>query len=239
MSSFYNELSMHRRHVQTIVDSTRMFVNKIILSYLKPNVVNFAKDIDDAQYKIEQIFNLFENPFESLDSEFKRFQYFKEQGTFVEPESYIIGQQTIGKKLNSNYVIVPTNVTGQYVSVKLVIQKLFALPNFLKEILNYMQNLSIESNVISNIIQATSYKKLQEKYPRRIIVPLIFYYDEFEVNDPLGLYHIVAFIKWVLCIILYRVYLHMLNLNLLIYSLHYCLIVLTEKNLETEVLFYH
>lgn len=138
VSSFYNELSMHRRHVQTIVDSTRMFVNKIILSYLKPNVVNFAKDIDDAQYKIEQIFNLFENPFESLDSEFKRFQYFKEQGTFVEPESYIIGQQTIGKKLNSNYVIVPTNVTGQYISVKLVIQKLFALPNFLQEILNYM-----------------------------------------------------------------------------------------------------
>jgi len=49
-----------------------------------------------------------------------------------------------------------------------------------------MQSLSIESNGISNIIQAELFKKLQEKYPNRTIIPLIFYYDEFEVNDPLG-----------------------------------------------------
>lgn len=71
-------------------------------------------------------------------------------------------------------------------SVKSVIQKLFALPNFLQQILNYMQSLSMELNSISNIIQAESFKKLQNKYPNRIIIPLIFYYDEFEVNDPLG-----------------------------------------------------
>lgn len=62
-SSFYNELSMNRMHVQTIVDSTRMFVNKVIFSFLKPNVLNFAKNVDDeTQYKIEQVFNLFKNP---------------------------------------------------------------------------------------------------------------------------------------------------------------------------------
>jgi len=49
-----------------------------------------------------------------------------------------------------------------------------------------MQSLSIESNGISNIIQAELFKKLQEKYCNRTIIPLIFYYDEFEVNDPLG-----------------------------------------------------
>lgn len=38
----------------------------------------------------------------------------------------------------------------------------------------------MESNGISNIIQPESLKKLQEKYPNRIIIPLIFYYDEFE-----------------------------------------------------------
>lgn len=112
-SSFYNELSMNRTHVQTIVDSTRMFVNKIIFSYLKPNVLNFAKNVDSAiQYKIEQVINLFENPFDSLDSEFKRFKYFKEQGTLIEPELYVTGQQTIGKKIDSNYVIV-RNCTRQ------------------------------------------------------------------------------------------------------------------------------
>jgi len=44
--------------------------------------------------------------------------------------------------------------------------------------------LLIKSNGISNIIQAELFKKLQEKYPNRII-PFIFYYDEFEVNDSL------------------------------------------------------
>jgi len=186
-SSFYNELSMNRKHVQTIVDTTRIFVKNILFSYLKPNILNVFRNIDNTSlYKIEQIFNLFENPFESLDSEFKRFKYFKEKGTLIEPELYVIGQQTIGKQIDSNYVIVPTNVTGQYISVKSVLQKLFDLPDFLQQILNYMQSLSIESNGISNIIQAELFKKLQEKYPNRTIIPLIFYYDEFEVNDPLG-----------------------------------------------------
>lgn len=185
-SSFYNELSMNRRHVQTIIDTTHMFIKNILFSYFKPNIFNLFRNIDDTtQYKIEQIFNLFENPFESLDSEFKRFKYFKEKGILIEPESYVIGQQTIGEKINSKYVIVPTNVIGQYVSVKSVLQKLFALPDFLQQILNYMQILSMESNGISNI-QDESFKKLQEKYLNRIIIPFIFYYDDFEVNDPLG-----------------------------------------------------
>lgn len=187
VSSFYNETSMNRKHVQTIIDTTHMFLKDVLFSHLKPNVLNILRNAEDTTlYKIEQIFNLFENPFESLDSEFKRFKYFKENGTLIEPESYVIGQQTIGKKIDSNYVIVPTNVTGQYIPVKSVLSKLFALPDFLQEILNYMQSLSMESNGISNIIQAESFKKLQEKYPNRIIIPLIFYYDEFEVNDPLG-----------------------------------------------------
>lgn len=89
--------------------------------------------------------------------------------------------------IDSKYVIVPTNVMGQYISVKTVLQKLFALPGFLQKTLDYMQNLkSVKSNNISNIIQAESFKKLQGKYPNRVIIPLIFYYDEFEVNDPLG-----------------------------------------------------
>lgn len=184
-STFYNETSMNRRHVQTIVDSTRTFIKNVIFSYLKPTVLSFLNNVDDKR-KIEEVINLFENPFVSFDSEYKRFKYFKDLGTFIKPESYVIGQQSIGKIVDSNYVIVPTNVTGQYVSVKLVLQKLFGIPGFLQQILNYMQSLLMESNGISNIVQAESYKILQEKYPNRIIIPLIFYYDEFEVNDLLG-----------------------------------------------------
>lgn len=183
LSSFYNETSMNRR--QTIVDSTHMFVKNVISLYLKPIVLNLIDNMDNKR-QIEQVLNLFENPFELFDTEHKRCKYFKDLGTLIEPESYVIGQQTIGKRVDSNYVIVPTNVTGQFISVKLVLQKLFAIPGFLQQILNYMENLSVESNAISNIVQAEAYKKLQEKYPNRIIIPLIFYYDEFEVNDPLG-----------------------------------------------------
>lgn len=110
-SNFYNKLSMNRTHMQTIVNTTNMFMKNVLFSYLKPNILNLLRNINDTtQYKIEQIFNLFENPFESLDSEFKRFKYFKEKGTLIEPESYVIGQQTIRKKINSNYVIIPNNM---------------------------------------------------------------------------------------------------------------------------------
>lgn len=184
-SSFYNELSMSRIHVQTIITSTRMFI-KNIFSYAKPNILNYIDNVDNAA-RMEQIFTLLETPFDSLDSEYKRFNYFKEQGTLIEPESYVIGQHTIGKKIDSKYVIVPALATGQYISVKTVLQKLFALPGCLQQILDYMQNLkSVKSNNISNIIQAQSFKQLQKQYPDKIIIPLIFYYDEFEVNDPLG-----------------------------------------------------
>jgi len=87
--------------VQTVVDTTRIFVKNIIFSYHKPNILNLFRNIDNTSlYKIEQIFNLLENPFESLDSEFKRFKYFKEKGTLIEPELYVICQQTIRKQID-------------------------------------------------------------------------------------------------------------------------------------------
>jgi len=102
-----------------------------------------------------------------------------------------------------------------------------------------MQSLSIDSNGILNIIQAELFQKLQEKYPNRTIISLIFYYDEFEVNDhsQTGTHKIGA-VYYFLCV--YHVYHQIFDLILLIYKLHYYyLIVSIEKNLEIERLFCH
>lgn len=80
-----------------------------------------------------------------------------------------------------------------------------------------MQNLSMESNnIISNIVQAESYKKLQAKYSNRIIIPLIFYYDKFEVNDSLDSHtgiHKIGAVYYSLPCIPPNAYSHLVNIQ--------------------------
>ncbi|KYN00534.1 hypothetical protein ALC62_08692, partial [Cyphomyrmex costatus] len=101
ISTFYNETNIHKRHVQKIINVTTEFIKNNIILNLRKDVKEVLKEskIDNSKMisNIEDIFRLYENPFYGLDTEYKRFQFFKEKSNFIEAESYVIGTKNITK----------------------------------------------------------------------------------------------------------------------------------------------
>jgi hypothetical protein len=191
ISTFYSDKNIHKHHVQKIVTVTNEFIKKEIILNLKENVKQILEEfkIDNCKIisNIEEIFHVYANPFQDLDSEYKRLQFFKKKSSFIEAENYVIGTKNISKRHKGQFSFTPMNAIGQFVSIKKILNGLFTIPGFLTTILNYIQILSKESNIIHNIIQAELYKCLLKQFPPdSIVLPLILFYDAFETQNPLG-----------------------------------------------------
>lgn len=60
------------------------------------------------------------------------------------------------------------------------------LPGVLDTILSYVTELLKNKNIICNIIQASRWNNILAKFTDKIVLPLIIYFDDFEVCNPLG-----------------------------------------------------
>lgn len=85
-------------------------------------------------------------------------------------------------------ILEPKEVETYSIPLRKLLRKIFEHSNFYNIITSHMENLlsSANSSVISNFIQSNLWKSKITKNPNKLIFPVFLYYDDFEVNDPLG-----------------------------------------------------
>ncbi|KAL0120369.1 hypothetical protein PUN28_008199 [Cardiocondyla obscurior] len=153
IATFYSDKNIHDRHIQKIINTTKNFIeNKILLS-LKNNIYNVLKksNIDNKiKLQIEEMFQVYKNSF---------------YGSFIEPEYYVIGTRNVHKRHKGLVSLTPVKATSQFVSIKKTLNSLFHISGFLTTILIYMHILLEESNIIYNVVQGKTYKRLLAQFP--------------------------------------------------------------------------
>lgn len=82
------------------------------------------------------------------------------------------------------------SVTIQYIPVCQVLKKFFELPSVFEETMSYMEHLqNSKDGLISNIIQTPFWKnKILKNNLKNSTIPILVYFDDFEVGNPLGSY---------------------------------------------------
>jgi hypothetical protein len=109
------------------------------------------------------------------------------QDYFIKPKPYIVGNVVSKKRINGRIIkdIVP--VYGQFLPLRTIFKAFFSLPGVFDTVYNYMVNLMQETAVLSNFVQGKLWRKKKIDYfSDKIVFPLFVYYDDFEVNNPLG-----------------------------------------------------
>lgn len=90
ISTFYNDKNIHNNHIQKIIIATKEFIENDIILSLENNIHEALKksNIDNNEIKLHigEIFHAYKNPFHGLESEYKRLQFFKKKGSFIEVE---------------------------------------------------------------------------------------------------------------------------------------------------------
>lgn len=137
--------------------------------------------------ELTKMFDSCQNMFNGFESQYLRMKQFESCGSFIKPETYVIGTTLDEKNCPGEIAIVPSLVSGQFIPLRLVLKGFLELPNVLKTILDYMKILENNLDFFCNIIQGKLWKEnIAPNLLNKLVLPLIFYFDDYETNKELG-----------------------------------------------------
>lgn len=176
----YSNPQIPRNVVQTVMESIDCFTS----SYNEAIIVLLNK-FENKESITEDLFG-FQNHTSLFDSEYKRFKFYEEKGTLI-PAKEILLKTRCEYSPKSGYHSV--NYSMHIIPINLVLQNFFSIDNILVETLKYIESLQNNDRVITNIMQGSAWQnKIRELHQSENVInlPIIVFYDDFEVNNPLG-----------------------------------------------------
>lgn len=186
LCNFYAEKTFCRKDVQTIMSSVCDLLSApmvIFKEFLLEDICSFSSVTQESKSAIGNYFEEFEHLFRGLNSEYLRFKYLEKIECYIPPTQYMVGE-SFEKTPSSD--VGSKKYTAEYISLGKVLKNFFSLPNVLSTTLEYMEKLNLQKN-ICNLIQTEFWKdKLSNYKETDTVLPLFFYYDEFESGNPLG-----------------------------------------------------
>ncbi|XP_032458006.1 uncharacterized protein LOC116738689 [Nasonia vitripennis] len=187
--ALYGEPSFPRKIVDIIFEFISRFVVDTFCKSLENSIfriIDNAESKQELKYKIRECINLHCNVFENFSTEKKRFQLLKNKG-LQEPEPFGI-RKTFTEIIRENKtVFVESSVFGYCLPLTHSLKYFLEIPGLALIIINNVKKLSVESNVICNVMQGKFWKKnVINDAINTYILPLFVYYDDIEVGNALG-----------------------------------------------------
>lgn len=181
ISRLYGELSITRKEVQNIInDFQNCFILPLNMIQKKIDTSEFKFD-SEKKYLLEMCKEI-DNMFINLNTEYRRFNVLESRRTFIKPEEVTIGGHLL---LTPNGILKPSKLNFQFISISKLLKEFFQMKNVLKECTNYLNDLSDNKNLITNLIQCDLWKSKSANVDG-LLLPILIYFDEFEVGNPLG-----------------------------------------------------
>lgn len=188
VAKLYNKPSIPRNHIQSIIDDTTFMMSSYV-SIVKEKVFSHLNTLasDNETIKdIKSMFDCLQNPFNHLKNEYQRITYFKSSGNYIAPIKYYMGKRRVRKNTGTFIAEKVKDICGYFIPLKQVLKQFFELPDAFNATINYINSLK-ESDSVKNFIQSKLWCQKKNNFEKdAIVLPLFVYYDDWEVNNPLG-----------------------------------------------------
>ncbi|KAJ8666379.1 hypothetical protein QAD02_008041 [Eretmocerus hayati] len=168
-----NNQLIPRSVVQEFVDKLISFSRKKMVEYVLKEVSSIPacdkKTIDD----VHRIFRECADIMAKFDTEFKRFEEYKQRGLLLMPEQFELRHFS---KTSS----------AQHVSLPWTLKSVLEIPGSFKLLMNHITKLEKEFVVISSFIQGDYWREYSKSFNGRIVIPLFILHDDFTSGNALG-----------------------------------------------------
>lgn len=189
VGSLYADPKLPRSHVQVIVDATESFVNRItsVLFSSVASALTAVSADEQCVSKVQNMFEVVQASFSDFHTEYRRLKLLSDSGCLLKPEPFHIGFGMKEHKKDNHLINEIVSMTGQFVPLRRLFKKFFSLPGVYEKCYNYMLELESQTDIVSNFVQAKSWKKKKQMhFPNKIVFPLFIFFDDLEVNNALG-----------------------------------------------------
>ncbi|KAK3910063.1 Zinc finger protein 687 [Frankliniella fusca] len=188
LGELYRKDSLTRSHIQDVLECMIEIACGSYLDILEDCVIQALKLCNsDKISNVRCLFAIFRGMFDDVNTEHKRFNYFKKQDAYIEPEQYVTGVSNAQKNVKGQIILKPITLTGSFIPPSKILKKFLELPGVFQSIISYMDSLEKETAILENVIQGTLWRdKVKPLFEEKMVLPLNMSYDDFETNKDLG-----------------------------------------------------
>lgn len=186
ISKLYKNKNITRGEVQEIINYTGGLLRGLgeVLRPVVFKVLERANASSDELYSMEDAFEILENPFENLRSEYMRVKTYKEEGTYIEPVPILLGTTLGTSNIRDEHQIHMDRLTAQHIPLSVTLKKFLEQPGIINKLLNYVQEVVSEKTFLLSYINAKNWSNFD---PRgKTFLPLFLYSDDFECGNCIG-----------------------------------------------------
>ncbi|EZA59657.1 hypothetical protein X777_16728 [Ooceraea biroi] len=101
------------------------------------------------------------------------------------PQSVDIGATLHPKRIKVHNGMDVVNIDIQIIPMRPLLTKFLQLPNVFDTIVKYMRE-NENSEELTSGLQCEIWRYLKDQFSEKIVLPLLLYFDDFEINNPLG-----------------------------------------------------
>ncbi|KAJ8684617.1 hypothetical protein QAD02_020410 [Eretmocerus hayati] len=190
-------------HLYAYNNINRAAVHAIISAgcslYIGPCFDFLRKRVGDNN-ELHSMFDIIKNGFKHFKTEFLTFKYLQEIGClFLPTRITLISFYSFRKRRFRSRRFVRKQQTSM-IKIDQVLKKFLELPGVFESIEKNINHLT--SDPSPSFFNATYWKSITAKYSSKIVFPLVLYFDDFEINNPLDSRKVKSKIGAVYCSIL-------------------------------------
>ncbi|XP_066602015.1 uncharacterized protein [Prorops nasuta] len=194
LAQLFNYDQIPRNKIKKIIVSF-FSIFKLALTVIEEKIENCVRTdttVEDKLYAINVLFTNFVKDFEELNTERQRLNAFKNSNSFIAPDQITVGEREEFREEKGFIVYKYIPVSIEFIPLRKSLELFFELPYVFEETMDYIKQLQQPTNLISNYIQASSWKEKNVNFEKKIVFPLFLYYDDYETNNPLGSHRGIA-----------------------------------------------
>ncbi|XP_031329046.1 uncharacterized protein LOC116160057 [Photinus pyralis] len=179
----YHDSSVTRKTIQFVAENTHCLISNI-LEDLQVRLLPLLSA--SPQHNLSQIKEcLLINPLDEMLTEYNRFKSLEENGAFIRPISINIGSILDDTKKGDDVSMIYKQSHLLLIPIRKVLKQLLEIPGVLKTILDFIDK-ETNSLWISSIFNTQLWNKVKINFQKKIVIPLIMYFDDYECGNPLG-----------------------------------------------------
>lgn len=189
VGKLYAASNLPRSHVQEIIDDVTELLGDFT-SYIRFVMKDILKTSETHEIEnLLHVLTAWDASLNELSTETRRLKMLERTGCLIYPKAYTIGAICGEKRVQNRIVKEMISLKAQYIPIKEVLTAFFNLPGVLDCTLKYMNQINNEMKhgLWSNFIQGELWQeKIKKHFKGKIVLPLFIYYDDIEINNPLG-----------------------------------------------------
>lgn len=192
LAKLYSNSNLTRKDVLSVISIFEEFLSFGIIDniweYFKlfADFFEEAADRNMAKESLKDMLEQLKSAFSNVKSEKQVIIFFELRKLFFKPSKILLGVLPTRSKETNFVKISLQEVYAYYLDIKKTLKRFLELPNVFVTIIEYQNKIENNSNILNNVVNSSLWLDIKKKYIDKIVVPCFLYFDDVEINNPLG-----------------------------------------------------